>query len=34
MMMQMGLLGLAYVFSDTRYRTHIRRVFAFALQKE
>jgi hypothetical protein len=27
MMLQMGLLGLAYVYSDVRYRARIGRVF-------
>ena len=34
MMLQMGLLGLAYVYSDARYRVRIRRVFGAKLEKE
>jgi uncharacterized membrane protein len=34
MMLQMGLLGLAYVYSDARYRARIRRVFGAKLEKE
>jgi hypothetical protein len=34
MMMQLGLLGLAYVFSDSRYRIRVLRVFGFSLQKD
>jgi hypothetical protein len=34
MMLQMGLLGLAYVFSDARYRTRVLRVLKLPSQKE
>ena len=34
MMLQMGLLGLAYVYSDVRYRARIRRVFGSKPEKE
>ena len=34
MMLQMGLLGLAYVYSDVRYRAGIRRVFGSKSEKE
>jgi hypothetical protein len=34
MMLQMGLLGLAYVYSDVRNRARIRRVFGSKPQKE
>lgn len=34
MMLQMGLLGLAYVYSDVRYRARIRRVFGSKSEKE
>jgi hypothetical protein len=34
MMLQMGLLGLAYVYSDARYRVRIRRAFGAKLEKE
>jgi hypothetical protein len=34
MMMQLGLLGLAYVFSDARYRVPVLRAFGLSLQKE
>jgi len=33
-MLQMGLLGLAYVYSDVRYRARIRRVFGLKPEKE
>jgi predicted membrane channel-forming protein YqfA (hemolysin III family) len=33
MMLQMGLLGLAYVYSDVRYRTRIGRVFGIEPNK-
>jgi hypothetical protein len=32
MMLQFGLLGLAYAFSDIRYRTRVLRVLGFSLQ--
>jgi hypothetical protein len=34
MMLQMGLLGLAYVYSDVRCRAGIRRVFGSKSEKE
>jgi hypothetical protein len=34
MMLQMGLLGLAYVYSDVRHRARIRRVFRSKPEKE
>jgi hypothetical protein len=34
MMLQMGLLGLAYVFSDIRYRARVLGVFGLSPQKE
>jgi hypothetical protein len=34
MMIQLGLLGLAYGLSDARYRERAKRLFAFARQKE
>jgi hypothetical protein len=34
MMLQMGLLGLAYVYSDVRYRARIQRVFRSKPGKE
>jgi hypothetical protein len=34
MMLQMGLLGLAYVYSDVRYRARIWRVFGLKPEKE
>jgi hypothetical protein len=34
MMLQMGLLGLAYVYSDVRYRVRALRVLGLSLQKE
>jgi hypothetical protein len=34
MMMQLGLLGLAYVFSDVRYRASVLGVFKLSSQKE
>jgi len=34
MMMQLGLLGLAYVFSDVRYRARVLGVFTLSSQKE
>jgi hypothetical protein len=34
MMLQMGLLGLAYVYSDVRNRARIRRMFGSKPQKE
>ena len=34
MMLQMGLLGLAYVYSDVRYRVRALRALGFSLQKE
>jgi hypothetical protein len=34
MMLQMGLLGLAYVYSDVRYRARIRRLFGSKPEKE
>ncbi|MEA2989836.1 MAG: hypothetical protein QOG83_2547 [Alphaproteobacteria bacterium] len=33
MMLQLGLLGLAYAFSDVRYRTRVLRVLGFSLQQ-
>jgi hypothetical protein len=34
MMLQMGLLGLAYVYSDVRYRARMARLFGMATEKE
>jgi hypothetical protein len=34
MMLQFGLLGLAYAYSDSRYRVSVQRLFAFLLRKE
>ena len=34
MMLQFGLLGLAYVYSDAGYRSRILRVLGISLQKE
>jgi hypothetical protein len=34
MMLQMGLLGLAYVYSDVRYRARIARLFGSKPEKE
>src|SRR5438105_2610185 len=34
MMLQLGLLGLAYAYSDARYRTRALRILGFSLQKE
>ena len=34
LMMQLGLLGLAYVFSDARYRARVLGVFKLSSQKE
>jgi hypothetical protein len=34
MMLQMGLLGLAYVYSDVRYRSRIARLFGSKPEKE
>jgi hypothetical protein len=34
MMLQMGLLGLIYVYSDARYRARLARWFAWLPQKE
>lgn len=34
MMIQLGLLGLAYVFSDFRYRMRVLRGFGVSLQKD
>jgi hypothetical protein len=34
MMLQMGLLGLAYVYSDVRHRARIRRLFGSKPKKE
>ena len=34
MMLQFGLLGLAYAYSDSRYRVRAQRLFAFLLRKE
>jgi hypothetical protein len=34
MMIQLGLLGLAYGLSDARYRERAKRLFGFARQKE
>jgi hypothetical protein len=34
MMLQLGLLGLAYVYTDPRYRKNALRVFGFLLPKE
>jgi hypothetical protein len=34
MMLQLGLLGLAYGLSDTRYRERAKRMFGFARVKE
>jgi hypothetical protein len=34
MMLQMGLLGLAYVYSDVRHRARIRRMFGSKPEKE
>jgi hypothetical protein len=34
MMVQMGLLGLAHVYSDVRYRARIRRVFGSKPEKK
>jgi hypothetical protein len=34
MMLQMGLLGLAYVYSDARYRARIARLFGSKPEKE
>ena len=34
MMLQFGLLGLAYAYSDSRYRTRMQRAFGFLLRKE
>jgi hypothetical protein len=34
MMLQMGLLGLAYVYSDVRYRARMARLFGIATEKE
>jgi hypothetical protein len=34
MMLQMGLLGLAYVYSDVRHRARIRRMFRSKPEKE
>jgi hypothetical protein len=34
MMLQLGLLGLAYAFSDFRYRTRVLHLFGFSLHKE
>jgi hypothetical protein len=33
MMLQMGLLGLAYVYSDVRYRARVGRVFGIEPDK-
>jgi predicted membrane channel-forming protein YqfA (hemolysin III family) len=34
MMLQFGLLGLAYAYSDARYRPRVQRLFGFLLRKE
>ncbi len=34
MMMQLGLLGLAYVYTDPDYRKSALRLFGFLLPKE
>ena len=34
MMLQFGLLGLAYAYSDSRYRARVQRLFGFLLRKE
>jgi hypothetical protein len=34
MMLQFGLLGLAYAYSDARYRARVQRLFGFLLRKE
>ena len=34
MMLQMGLLGLIYVYSDVRYRARLARWFGWLPQKE
>jgi hypothetical protein len=34
MMLQLGLLGLAYAYSDARYRSRSLRILGFSLQKE
>jgi hypothetical protein len=34
MMLQFGLLGLAYAYSDSRYRVRAQRLFAFLSRKE
>jgi hypothetical protein len=34
MMLQMGLLGLAYVYSDVRYRARMARLFGMTTEKE
>ena len=34
MMLQFGLLGLAYAYSDSRYRVRAQRLFGFLLRKE
>jgi hypothetical protein len=34
MMLQLGLLGLAYVYTDPRYRENVLRVFGFLLPRE
>ncbi len=34
MMLQLGLLGLAYGFSDSRYRTRVLGALGFSLRKE
>jgi hypothetical protein len=34
MMLQFGLLGLAYAYSESRYRARVQRLFGFLLRKE
>jgi hypothetical protein len=34
MMLQFGLLGLAYAYSESRYRTRVQHLFGFLLRKE
>jgi hypothetical protein len=34
MMLQLGLLGLAYAYSDARHRARARRILGFSLHKE
>lgn len=34
MMLQFGLLGLAYAYSESRYRARVERLFEFLLRKE